>query len=220
MKKWIIFFLMSLIGFSGCQTTTGNEAQKPADMDPEELPGARAFQDEFTREFLQSTEETRDGYYPFLSGTGRYEMDFPAGGVIGEESYAEKDNGYEGLLLGVDEGDGHESSININYYSHHELGNESNILDQLSNRLGMELEFKHKEDENKFIHYASFDYEEYESFGIAANVLNKLDSGAIQIVYTTGCETEEGCIISEESMREKMNAWIDSIYFIESEEHK
>jgi hypothetical protein len=189
-------------------------------MNPEDLPDVRAFQDEFTREFLQSTEETRDGYYPFLSGTGRYEMDFPGGGVIGEKSYALKDDGYEGLLLGVDEGDGHESSININFYSHHELGNESNILDQLRNRLGMELEFQQKEDDNKFIHSSYFEYEDDESFGIAANVLNKLDSGAIQIVYTTGCEDEEGCITSGESMKEKMNAWIDSIYFIESEERK
>lgn len=196
---------------------TGNGAQKPAEMDPEDLPDVRAFQDEFTREFLQSTEETRDGYYPFLSGTGRYEMDFPAGGIIGEKSYAEKEKGYEGLLLGVYEENGFESSININYYSHHKLGEENDTLDLLESRLDMELEFHEKEDDHKYIYYSYFEYEDDESFGVAANVVNKLGTGAIQIVYTTGCETNEGYSTGKDEMKQKMDIWFNSIKFINNE---
>lgn len=48
---------------------------KPSEMKAEDLPDVRALQDEFTRSFIESTEEVEPGYYSFLSGrsvTGCY----------------------------------------------------------------------------------------------------------------------------------------------------
>src|SRR5699024_12227911 len=85
----------------------------------EDLPDVRAFQDEFTRGFLQSTEETRPGYYPFLSGTELFTMDFPGEGAISEKAYALKGNEYEGLSIGVgNENSNITASINITYHSY------------------------------------------------------------------------------------------------------
>ena len=44
----------------------GDQDIKLSEMNPEDLPDVRAFEDEFTRGILQSTEETRSGYYPFF----------------------------------------------------------------------------------------------------------------------------------------------------------
>ena len=77
MKRSIALILILFILLVGCQ-----KELKPSEMNHNDLPDERAFQDEFTRDFLQSIDETRPGYYPFLSRTGKYNMDFPASGVI------------------------------------------------------------------------------------------------------------------------------------------
>ncbi len=58
-------------------------------MDPKDLPDIPAFQDEFTREFMRSTEEVSDGYYLFESKTGGYTLPFPGDGHI-DPMYYEK----------------------------------------------------------------------------------------------------------------------------------
>src|SRR5690625_7276960 len=70
-------------------------------METGDLPEVRAFQDDFTRSFLHSTEETRPGYYPFLSGTEAFKLDFPAEGKLGEKSYNIREKNYEAIMIGV-----------------------------------------------------------------------------------------------------------------------
>lgn len=135
----MIILLMSIILLVGCQLnkkadTEGEKSAKsvePKYMETEDYPDVSAFQDEFTREFLQSTEETRQGYYPFLSGTEGFELDFPTEGKLGERSYNIKNKSFEALMINV----GNEESnivhnITVNYYGHLEesfdsTGNES-----------------------------------------------------------------------------------------------
>src|SRR5699024_9730136 len=105
---FMIVLLLSVVMLFGCQTTKkenieeqgSRESLQPKDM-AEGFPDVRAFQDEFTREFLQSTKASRPGYYPFLSGTGAFEMDFPAEGKLGEKSYHIREKNYEALTIGV-----------------------------------------------------------------------------------------------------------------------
>ncbi|MDL4840514.1 hypothetical protein QQS35_08660, partial [Aquibacillus sp. LR5S19] len=63
--KQILPLVIILVILGGCQL---KEAQ---------LPETKAFQDEFTREFMDSTEEVKDGYYLFRSKTDGYTMLFP-----------------------------------------------------------------------------------------------------------------------------------------------
>src|SRR5699024_6062542 len=101
--------LTSVIVLGGCQmdkkdNIEGKESTEnvdPKDTETDELPEVRAFQDEFTRGFLQSREETRPGYYPFLSGTGSFKMDFPAEGKLGVKSYNIREENYEAIMIGV-----------------------------------------------------------------------------------------------------------------------
>src|SRR5690606_29883869 len=89
---------------------------KPSEMHPNDLPDERAFQDEFTREFLQSVEETRPGHYPFLSKTGRYKMDFPAEGVINKHSYIINNTSHETFNLTYIDEDNINIEISVAYY--------------------------------------------------------------------------------------------------------
>jgi len=81
-----MFILLLLVG---CQI---GKDKLPSEMDPKNLPEGRAFEDEFTRSFLQSTEEVIPGYYPFLAKNGRWEMAFPENGLTGKKSYISKQN--------------------------------------------------------------------------------------------------------------------------------
>src|SRR5699024_3922117 len=108
--RLILIFLMILLG--GCQI--GKEV-KPSELHPNDLPDERAFQDEFTREFLQSVEETRPGYYAFLSKTGKYEMDFPAGGIISKPAYEIRNRSFEYLDVNISYPDKTAASLMVMY---------------------------------------------------------------------------------------------------------
>ncbi|ASN06089.1 hypothetical protein [Virgibacillus necropolis] len=188
---------------------------EPSVEDSEELPDVRAFNDEFTRSFLQTTEETRSGYYPFVSGTATYKMDFPQGGVIGEKGYLKKEEDYESFLVGVDDDKGIESSIKVNYYSNDKSGEEVVSLNQLRGRLETNLKFKKTKFENRSIYLAPFSYED-STYGFAAFIQNERKNGGIQIVYTSEC-TSEMCVSLKDNQMKKIRSWIKSIEFIQKE---
>ncbi|WP_085992903.1 hypothetical protein [Oceanobacillus senegalensis] len=194
----------------------GNATTYPAEMNPEDLPDVKAFQDEFTREFLQSTEETRPGYYPFLSGKGAYTMDFPANGLMDERSYSNS-QGFEGYLVGVEVEENKGYLLDMNYISYTKLGNEERNLEQLEERSGQELDFEKIELDGRTLYIAQLDYE-YESTGYAGYLQNLSDSGGIQIFYTQDCSGgDKVCQEKMQQERESVVAWIKSIQFEKKE---
>ncbi|WP_249870812.1 hypothetical protein [Oceanobacillus saliphilus] len=193
-----------------------DQTKKPSEMSPDELPGVRAFEDEFTRGFLQSTEETRPGYYPFLSGTGKYEMDFPAGGVVGDKGYSKEGERFESFIIGVDKSL-IESSIDMKYMPDKQ-GYENVVLDMLSTSMDKDLEFEKAELADRELYFAPFKLENGD-FGYVAFIQNTVDIGGIHIFYLSGCTTEEeNCSeIIEEEESTIMN-WLKTIEFINESE--
>ncbi|MFC4024368.1 DUF6792 domain-containing protein [Oceanobacillus longus] len=192
--------------------------QKPSEMNPEDLPEVRAFQDEFTRSFLQSIEETEAGYYPFLSGTGAYQMDFPAGGIVGERGYALKESEYEGYLIGVDNNNGTESSINFIYDDYKKSSNKENYLDNLEKRLGLNVKFEKIINDNQSLYVTYFERSE-DTFTFAGYVQNELSPGGIQVIHETGClNSIENCIDVKESSKKEIINWMQSIQYVEKED--
>ncbi len=189
-----------------------DQTKKPSEMNPDELPGVRAFEDEFTRQFLQSTEETRPGYYPFLSGTGKYEMDFPKDGAVGEQGYALKDKDYEGIFIGVDAGEIH-SAIRLNYYSTDGKGREDLKLDMINDRVNQELEYDKFTSENSTLYLSYFETEMY--YGYAGFLQNETENGGIEIIYQSECvASKEKCETIKAESIDVMREQIVSIQFI------
>src|SRR5699024_592197 len=153
-------------------------------------------QDEFTREFLQSTKASRPGYYPFLSGTGAFEMDFPAEGKLGEKSYHIREKNYEALTIGVGNSQSNITHIiTLTYYGHLEedLHKESR-LGQLQSTLGEALDFNRVEDDKAIYYIASFENDNkdftFETFGQAAFIFNQKARGGIEVIYSSDCEED------------------------------
>src|SRR5699024_3408201 len=134
-----VLLVLSIVTLGGCGMGQ-DQNKKPSEMNPEDLPDVRAFSDEFTLDFLQSTEETRDGYYPFLSGTGNYKVDFPAEGEIDERMYSIKEKRHEEVPISIKDDTGF--SMQITYYSHHKADQINSYLENFKLLIGYDGDFR------------------------------------------------------------------------------
>src|SRR5699024_7846043 len=150
-----ILFMVLIILLGGCQMDKDKTSTNPSEMDREDFPDVRAFHDSFTREFLQSTEETREGYYPFVSGTGNYKIDFPAEGVIGQRAYSIRKKAYEEFPIHIKNETG--SEIRVNYYSDNTKALLKNDLHAFKKRLGYEGDFKKVKKNDRTLYYAHYE---------------------------------------------------------------
>ena len=212
----MFMILLVVIVLGGCQLGDSNKNQKPSEMDTEDLPDVEAFNDEFTRDFLQSVEETEEGFYPFLSGTGKYKMNFPAGGVIDDKMYTNRDNIHEDVPISIEDDTGF--GMSVLYFSDDNKKLLEDNLDAFKTRLGYEGEFEKLEKSNRTIYYANQEDDVFRTY--AAYILNGKNSGAIEVIYNIDCqdEKEEICEKNKESDKERALKWIESVEFINGEE--
>ena len=208
--------LLVAIVLGGCQMGDSDSNQKPSDMHNEDLPDVKAFNDEFTRDFLQSVEETEEGFYPFLSGTGKYKMDFPAGGVIDDKMYTNRDDVHEDVPISIEDDTGF--GMSVLYFSDDNKKLLEDNLEAFKTRLGYEGEFEKLEKSNRTIYYANQEDDVFRTY--AAYILNGKNSGAIEVIYNIDCqdEKEEICEKNKESDKERALKWIESVEFINGEE--
>ncbi|BAC13249.1 hypothetical protein ACFQ4N_09840 [Oceanobacillus iheyensis] len=141
MKKYL-WLLVVLLITGGCGINGDQEENLlPSDMNFEDSPDVPALQDEFTREFIQSTEPVREGSFPFLSKSNGFTMDFPEDMVIDEKSHiVGPDNRSETLVIGYKE------AINDIFISHtfnyfNAISSPDNSKEQLSQNAGYDIEF-------------------------------------------------------------------------------
>src|SRR5690625_1766973 len=88
----------------------------------------------------------------------------------GERGYALKDQDYEGIYIGVDEGEFH-SAITLNYFSYDEKGREDLKLKMINDRVGQELEYEEFPSENSTLYLSYFETEMY--YGYAGFLQNE-----------------------------------------------
>lgn len=210
----LLFLMMIVLG--GCQMGGEKETKKPSDMKEEDLPDVQAFDDEFTRDFLQSTEETREGHYPFVSGTGNYKFDFPAEGVIGEKAYSKKKKGYEEFPIHIEGATG--SSLRINYYAHRKTDQLKKDIDAFRSRIGYDGEFKKIEEGSRLIYYSNIEENGFDNY--FGYILSDQNMGAIETVYEIDCrgEKEEICKENKQRNKEHIMNWMKSVQFINDKE--
>lgn len=222
MKKNVVFIsLMILIILGGCQMHEENVL--PKDMDPKDLPEGRAFEDEYTRKFIQSTEEVMPGYYPFLANNGKYEMAFPKEGKTAGPGYRTKDN-FESLFFQVsEEGKDTTAQVDVKYYSYFEPGYVDSKFKSLQSNIGLPLEFEEVSEDGQTYYIAPYEDEEnqdqpFESYGYAAYIQKEPDAGAIYVIYTLICRGN--CEETKEADMQEAYDWILTIQFLNNGSEK
>ncbi len=213
-QRYIFLLLLLVIFLGGCQMAS-EKTKKPSEMNPEDLPDVRAFQDEFTRDFLQSTEETRSGYYPFLSGTGKYKMDFPQGGMIGERAYARKEKVHEGYPIHLKNNVVGGAMITIFYFSYDSTDELDMNLESFSARIGKDINYKKIAGDGQSLYYGNIDQNESHTY--AGYILNEKADGALEVVYQIDCmqEQKEKCNKNKAKNEKYVLDWMKSIRFID-----
>jgi hypothetical protein len=140
--KTIILVLLTTIVLGGCNMTNGKDSAAPSEMDPKDLPDVPAFQDEFTRSFLTSTEPVRECYYPFEAKSGKFTMEFPGDMSIGERSYniSPKNNSEFINISHTDESLDVFTNIQIKYYGF--MSSEESSKEGMSAKSNENLDFQ------------------------------------------------------------------------------
>ncbi|KPB04150.1 hypothetical protein [Bacillus sp. CHD6a] len=94
MKKSMLLGLISSIfllgGCGGMVNQNGSENFTDA-------PDTAAFKDEFTKDFLVSNKEVKEGFYLFDSATKGYQFHFPVNGFIEKEIYERNGDEFESV---------------------------------------------------------------------------------------------------------------------------
>lgn len=210
-KAKMFLLLVSILLVGGCQMANGNNGEeqvKPSEMSENELPDVRAFEDEFTRGFMTSTEEAAEGYYLFESGTGEFTMLFPENGTIAEGFYSREEKKSESFLVGEERGN-MTSQFDIQFEQGASF--DENTLLFLEERVGEKLDFKKEVTDQKEMHSAPFTYEE-NATGYAAYIGNTDNDASLRVILTATCNEENGCE-QQEDIREEMKTFLDSIEF-------
>jgi len=210
----VIAFLLG-----GCQMS--NEELLPKDMNPADLPEGRAFEDEFTRSFLQSTEEIMPGYYPFLAMNGKYTMGFPKEGLITKPDYSSKEN-QESLIFTIWEEDADIfTSISVKYHGYINPGFEESNKSTLETHLKTKLQFEEIPGEDQTLYVSYFERKQEaneEIYGYAGYLQNNESAGGIVLIYTSYCEAN--CKELKETDLKEAYEWMKSVKFIQDASDK
>ncbi|MGM9949957.1 MAG: hypothetical protein ACI33P_07505 [Lysinibacillus sp.] len=101
-KRYLPFLFAATLLIGGCGTmkTNDNSDTNSSTNSNEEEVQTAALQDDFTKEFIPSTEETEEGYYTFESGVGGYTMLYPVNAVMDQTYYQYRGKNYEAIYFG------------------------------------------------------------------------------------------------------------------------
>ncbi|MDY0405171.1 hypothetical protein P5G51_006925 [Virgibacillus sp. 179-BFC.A HS] len=168
-----------------------------SEMNPKDLPDVTAFQDDFTREFMASTEEVANGYYLFKSKTVGYTMWYPEDAKMSAAYYERDKNNYEAIdFSGENEKiTGGPYYINAIYDDKHDTKNTDIYLGLLSDSLDYEGEYKKQDYKEKTVYFAKMKYttkdkksNTYRFFGL---IKSKKHHRMISYVYNVKCNKKQ-----------------------------
>ncbi|MDL4842634.1 hypothetical protein [Aquibacillus rhizosphaerae] len=205
--KQILPLIIILVILGGCQL---KEAQ---------LPETKAFQDEFTKEFMDSTEEVKDGYYLFRSKTDRYTMLFPENAEVSRMFYERNKDFFENLTFedySKEENYYHRSDVM--YAPHRENKVEIN-LNGLSRKVGYSGDYQEIKEKNTLIYLAK-EQELLENedrkrtvYRFFSYIVPKGGSVGVEYIYSSYCYDEDLCNIDPEIEEEKALMLMKSVQF-------
>ncbi|MFP7478299.1 hypothetical protein [Terribacillus saccharophilus] len=192
-----------------------NDSKSSSTNEANKFPEVTAFQDEFTREFLESTEPTKEGYYAFLSKTGAYRMDFPEDMKINDKSYSiDPGKSSEVVIFSSQNSNGPFIDHRVEYYSF--ISDPQHGRDQIEGRVGVEINFEEvSTNYDQKLEIAEYKYEN--SSGIVSLITKDGVEGQIQIFSSLRCSKdmeENVCKEQIENKKAEIKKWLNSIQLI------
>lgn len=196
------------------------ENTDPMKMEEKELPKVTAFQDEFTRKFMVSTKEEKDGFYRFKSGVDGYTMLFPENAKLSEKMYSvEKNKSFESIDISSE--DSKENSfyfIKLIYQKEHDSNAVDLNLERLKGSTNYKGDFEEKDLGDKTIYYGSSQTKSKESDQLHYRYFSYIKSNksneSIDIRYNAACSRpKNSCKIDPVEQERLARKIMESIKF-------
>ena len=216
MRKILFICISITILMAGCNLLSFEK--DISEMDPKDLPDVPAFQDDFTREFMASTEEVGDGYYVFQSKTGGFTMMYPGDAKMNPRYYEINNEYFESIRFGSDHEKitGDTYSVRMMYYKGEKAKDHKRVQRHLDNLIDYNGDYEKTEYQDKIIYYATKKFIpqdtegiDYDFFGV---IKSKSSDQAISYLYTIYCD--KGCNYDEGRIEQHVKKLMNSIEFI------
>lgn len=155
MRKILFICISITILLAGCNLLSFEK--DISEMDPKDLPDVPVFQDDFTREFMASTEEVEDDYYVFQSKTGGYTMMYPRDAKMNPRYYEINNEYFESIRFGSDHEEitGDTYSVRMMYYKGEKAKDHKRVQRHLDNLIDYNGDYEKTEYQDKIIYYAT-----------------------------------------------------------------
>ncbi|KEZ49284.1 hypothetical protein AZ46_0214590 [Metabacillus indicus LMG 22858] len=210
----MLFFILLFLFAGGCGMS---KESKNGKANQESLPETEAFKDEFTREFMKSTEETEEGYYTFESKTKGYTILFPKDAIVSTGDYEAVKDQFESLSFGEKRIDEKISYfIKLSYEDNSSTRDIDTKLKLLSNGVEYKGDYK-KVVQGDYMIYSSDDGSgNPEYYYYLAYIKSAASDQAVRFTYFSNCIVEEkSCELITEKTEERINQILNSIKFKE-----
>ncbi|WP_203289224.1 hypothetical protein [Metabacillus sp. cB07] len=211
-KRIMLFFILIFIFAGGCGIS---EEENNGKANQESMPETEAFKDEFTREFIKSTEETEEGYYTFESKTKGYTILFPKDAIVSTGDYEAVKDQFESLSFGEKRIDEKISYfIKLSYEDNSSTGDIDTKLELLSNGAEYKGEYKKAVQGDYMIYSSDAGPKNPEYYYYLAYIKSAASDQAVRFTYFSNCIVEEkSCELITEKGKNRINKILNSIEF-------
>ncbi|MDR0139068.1 hypothetical protein RFW18_15030 [Metabacillus idriensis] len=209
-----------LIFTGGCGIFKENRS---GNIDASAMPETEAFKDEFTREFMASSDEVEEGFYSFESKTNGYTMLFPVNATISSTSYDSQEDFFETYNFGEGVKESNLSRyVTITYEDKPTTKNIEFNLDMLSEHAGYETSFEKIKNGENLIYYSKGSQtindtetkKKADFYGYFGYIQSQKNEKGIQFFYEVTCmDAVQSCEINSKSEEENALLIMKSINF-------
>ncbi|WYQ42883.1 hypothetical protein NST67_02470 [Bacillus sp. FSL W7-1321] len=217
-KTLLVVVIAIMLGGCGQMGSSPEEEPEktPAEMDPADLPQIDAFQNEYSREMMVSTEPVADGYYLMRSKIGAFTIWFPEEAVFMYNASGVDGDHYEKLRISYEnknENRGYTGNFQYQYGGN--AKKPERILDNLRWRWDYEEEWNEIQEDESTIFYGAKEMAQNEYVVMGYKVSTKQAPQVIEFVYDVSCVNKQakGCDIHLEKEKEFALEWVKSIQF-------
>jgi hypothetical protein len=206
-----------IIILGGCNTSVEEEEKTEATI--QLWPETPAFKDDFTRGFMDSTEEVQDGYYRFKSKTDGYKMLFPINAKVSAAGFELNQDVFETYSFGEQVKDENLAYYYKMTYENRPITNNIDVnLDLLSTYAGYEGEYEKFEHAGKTYYYATdvSKDEEITYYSYLSYIKSNNSDKALSYFVDSTCADNSGnCKQEPEKLEEQFLMMMKSVDFLE-----
>lgn len=214
MRKVILFALLSILALVGCGVQNHDVTQKGSSQQSD----AAALQDEFTREFIDTSVEVEEGYLQFQSKIGGYTMLYPENAIADPMTYETSGETFELMKFGSEKNNNLSLLVYASYNKNKDTNEADLYLELLSSKYKYYGEYEKIELVDKNIYLATKKHNTKKnglsSFSVLGFVQSKSSNQAVRYEYNQICyETEKGCNYKENDIINEALKLMESITF-------